>query len=139
MKIFIDTNIFIRFLTGDDEVKSLDCRLLFELITSGKVYSYTSNIVLLEIVFVLTRQYKFPKNQVKEDVMKLMRMRNLTLVESVNTKEALKLFEITNIKLSDCFIAVQVPIGVPIVTYDSDFSKIKGLLVKTPKEIVSSS
>lgn len=136
MKIFLDTNIFIRFLTRDDEEMFDECKRLFELILLGKIIPYTSNIVLLEITFILTRQYKFPKKEVRKDLEKLINLRNLTIIELADTKEALKLFGATNIKFSDCYIATQVPKGVTLITYDSDFRKIPSISAATPDKVI---
>ncbi len=137
MKIFLDTNIFIRFLTRDNEKMFDECRKLFEFIRMGKIVPYTSNIVLLEIVFILTRQYKFPKNDVRKDLEKLINLRNLTLIETADTKDAVRLFGNTNIKFSDCYISTQIPTGVTLVTYDKDFKKISSISAKTPAEVLA--
>lgn len=103
----------------------------------GKIVPYTSNIVLLEIVFILTRQYKFPKNDVRKDLEKLINLRNLTLIETADTKDAVRLFGNTNIKFSDCYISTQIPTGVTLVTYDKDFKKISSISAKTPAEVLA--
>lgn len=72
----------------------------------------------------------------RKDLEKLINLRNLTLIESADTKEALRLFGTTNIKLSDCFIATQVPKSITLVTYDSDFSKIPSLNAVTPEKVL---
>ena len=135
-KVFLETSIFIRYFTADDKKKFKDCVHLLELIEKGaKVRPYTSNIVLLEILFVLTRVYKFSKKEVLEAVQKILNLRNLTLIEKTNTKEAMKTFQRLNIKYADCLIATQVPAGATIVSYDADFSKIKNLSVALPGEL----
>lgn len=136
MRIFLDTNIFIRFFTHDDEKMFDECKRLFTHIDQGKVIPYTSNIVLIEIVFILSRLYKFSKKEVEKGLEKVVTLRNLTLIESTDTKEALKLFESANIKLSDCYIATQVPKGVTLVTYDSDFRKISSIKSAGPKDVI---
>ena len=134
-KVFLETSIFIRYFTADDKKKFKDCVHLLELIEKGaKVRPYTSNIVLLEILFVLTRVYKFSKKEVLEAVLKILNLRNLTLIEKTNTREAIETFRRLNIKFPDCLIATQVPRSSKIVTYDEDFSKIKNLPVSLPEE-----
>ena len=137
-KVFLETSIFIRYFTADDKKKFKDCVHLLELIEKGaKVRPYTSNIVLLEILFVLTRIYKFSKREVLEAVQKILNLRNLTLIEKTNTKEAMKTFHKLNIKYADCLIATQMPPGAKLLTYDAEFSRIEGLSAATPKDIVS--
>ena len=137
-KIFIDTSIFIRFLTKDISERYDECEKVFKLIQGGETQPYISNFVLFEIIFVLTRQYKIPKEKILKDLQQVLKMRNLTLIEKTNTREALKFYGKYNIKYGDCVIATQVPKGVVIVTYDKDFSKVPSLKSITPAEIFSS-
>lgn len=135
-KIFLETSVFIRYFTADDKKKFKDCLHLLELIEKGaKIRPYTSNIVILEILFVLTRVYKFSKKEVLEATGKILDLRNLTLIEKTNTREAIKIFQRLNIKFPDCLIATQVPKNTKIVTYDGDFSKIKLIEAITPSEV----
>lgn len=135
-KLFIDSNVFLRFLTRDDEPMYIDCKKFLELIKDGKLRPYISNIIILEIIFVLTKIYKFPKSKVLEDVKLLLRLRNLTLIEGTETKKALKLFKKHNIKYQDCLIASQIPETIRLVTYDKDFDKIKEIKRATPADFV---
>ena len=135
-KIFVETSVFIRFFTSDDENKYLDCLKVFELIEYGSIKPYTSNIVILEIIFILMRHYKFEKRKVLSAVKKLLSLRNLTLIETTNTKLSMTYFAKFNIKYGDCLIASQIPKGISLLTYDNDFSKVKAINVKTVKEIV---
>lgn len=136
MKVFIETSIFIRFFTEDDPKKAKDCTALFELIESGNLQSYSSNVVIMEVLYVLSKIYKFPKKQVLKDLRTVLNLRNLTFIEKTNTMKALEVFEKFSIKFGDCLIATQIPEKLKIVTYDTDFKKIKGLDSVTPAEII---
>ena len=134
-KLFLETSIFIRYFTEDDPRKFQDCVRLLEIIEKGKLRPYTSNIVVFEILFVLTGIYQFSKKDVIEAIKKILTLRNLALIEKTNTKRAIKLFEKYSIKFPDCLIATQIPEGVKIVTYDDDFKKIDGLTSIDPANI----
>lgn len=138
-KVFVETSIFLRFLTKDDPRKFNECVSFFEFVNSGGVKPYISNVVIQEILFVLTRIYKFSKSRVLQDLDKILKLRNLTLIEVTDTKKALSLYKKHNIKYGDCLIALQIPPDVLLITYDSDFSKIKGLKVATPGDFLLSS
>lgn len=135
IKIFIDTSIFIRFLTKDIPEKYDECENLFQVIQNGEAKAYISNFVLFEIVFVLTRQYKFPKKKVFSILNQIHKIRNLTLIEKTDTSKALKLYKEYNIKYGDCIITTQIPKGVTLVTYDRDFSQIPALKPLTPAKV----
>ncbi|MBI2086017.1 PIN domain-containing protein [Candidatus Daviesbacteria bacterium] len=137
-KIFIDTSIFIRFLTKDIPEKYEECENLFKIIQNGEAKSYISNFVIFEIVFVLTRQYKFPKKRVLQILDQILKIRNIIVIEQTDVTKAVKFYNKYNIKYGDCVIATQIPKGVSIVTYDADFSKIPSLKSITPAEIFNS-
>ena len=134
-KVFIETSIFIRFFTKDDPDKAASVRTLLERIEAGSLKPYTSNIVILEIVFVLSRLYGFARADVMRAIQTILDLRNLTLIEKTNTQGALKLWRTHAIKYGDCLIASQIPHGISVVTYDSDFAKFSGLAALTPEEI----
>lgn len=135
-KVFIDTSVFIRFLTQDDSEKFEDCFKFFELVEEGKFRAYISNIVILEIQFVLIKVYDFPKAKVLSDIGTLLGLRNLTLVEKTYTPKALSLYKKHNVKYADCLITTQLPTGTKLLTYDGEFSKIENLSLATPKDLL---
>lgn len=138
MKVFLDTSILIRLFTHDLPDKVEECERIFEFIKEGRIKPYISNVVYMELIFVLTRQYKFKKSIVVKVLEDLFKLRNLTLIEKTNTKQALQLYNDENIKYGDCLIAGQIPKGVILVTYDTDFSKIPSIKSITPAEIFNS-
>ena len=136
VKVFVETSVFMRFLTADDLQKFKDCVAFFEKIEQGKIRPYTSNIIILEILFLLTKLYKFPKSKVLQDIGQILNLRNITLVEKTDTRKALKMFSQYNIKYADCLITTQIPPKTTLVTYDEDFAKLKMLKTTNPKEII---
>ena len=135
VKVFIETSVFMRFLTADDAQKFKDCVVLFEKVEQGKIRPYVSNIVILEILFLLTKLYKFPKAKVLADIGKILNLRNLTLIEKTDTRTALKMFDEYNIKYADCLIAGQIPKQTTLLTYDEDFKKLKDLKTASPTQV----
>lgn len=135
-KVFIETSVLMRFLTADDTRKFQDCLTLFEKIEQGQIRPYTSNMVILEALFLLTKLYKFPKAKVLTDLHKVLTLRNLTLIEKTDTRVALNLFAKFNIKYADCLIATQVPKTITLLTYDEDFKKLTGFKISTPAEVI---
>lgn len=138
-KIFIDTSIFIRFLTQDDQQKYADCKKIFELIQVGKLRPYISQVVILEIIFVLTRVYSFSKERVLEAVDEIFRLRNITVIEITDSKKALQLYSKNKIEYQDCLIATQQPPHTTLLTYDKEFEQIFDLKIQTPAEMLTNS
>ena len=134
--IFIDSNIFLRYFVPDNEEKYSHCVSLFTLIDKGVLRPYTSPIILLECYFVLTRQYKFSNDRVQSALMEIAAIRNITMVNAIDTQKALKLWQKTGVKFADCLIATQVRKGVTLCTYDTEFRKIPGLLITDPSKAI---
>ena len=125
MKVFLDTNIFIRFFTEDSGDSFAKVSAIFEEIEGGTMRPYTSNVVLLEVGYVLSTFYKLEKHISIEYLNKIVQMRNITVVEKTDFKQALKIYAETNVKLADILIALQVPKGVKLATLDKEFNKLK--------------
>lgn len=137
MKIFLDSNILLRFYTQDNPSSYKVCNDILSLCRDGQLIPYSSNVVIQEIIYVLVRLYKFPKPKVHAAIVDMLKIRNLTLIEKTNTKLAIAYFKRFSIKFADCLIATQLPKGVMLCTYDTDFTKIKKLSVADPKEILA--
>lgn len=135
-KIFLDTNVWLRFLIGDQEAQYEVCKKLIALNEEGKFKIYTSTIVLLEIIYTLLSFYRVQKKTIISDVKAILASRNLTLIEKTDFQKALALYQKHNIKLADCLIASQLPKNVVLCTYDWDFKKIKNIVSLTPKEVI---
>lgn len=136
-KIFIDTNVWLRFLTVDDKEKFIYCDKLISLIEEGKIRSYTSNVVLLEVAYTLKTFYRIDQKQIISDIRAIIAGRNMTLIEKTDFGEALILFQKYRLGLADCLIATQLPKGTIFCTYDQDFRKLKKIISLTPEEILS--
>ena len=135
-RIFLDTNILVRFLIKDDEKKWRDCVELFEKIKKGKIIPYCSQVVFLEVFFVLTSVYGNNKKMVAKDLKEFLKLRNLVMVKDYDMGKALTLVIKNNIKFADCLISTQLGKGVVLCSYDREFEKIKEIKLFLPEEIV---
>ncbi len=137
IKVFLDTNIFLRFMVPENETSFQECERVASLAESGQLTPYTSSVVIQEIIYTLNRTYKFPRQEILSKLTLLFKLRNLTLLEKTNTPLAFTLFQKYNIKFGDCLIATQVPPKITICTYDPDFAKIPNLRSSTPSQLIS--
>lgn len=62
--IGIDTNILVRYLTEDDPIQSPMASNLLEGYSGQEKSIFINNIVLCELIWVLTRAYKYEKEQI---------------------------------------------------------------------------
>ena len=136
--IFLDANIFIRFLTKDDRKKAEDVRKLFELIEGGKIKAQTHIIVLAEIVWTLHSFFKIKKETIAEYIALLLDLKNLTMNDEKIIGRAIEIFKNRNIDFIDAFcasLAEEHQIKY-ICSYDRDFDKIKDIKRIEPRDLI---
>ena len=51
---FLDTNVFLRYLTGDDEIKAQASYELFQRVSLGEEELFTCEAIVAEVVYVLS-------------------------------------------------------------------------------------
>ena len=94
---FIDTNIFLRFLTNDDPKKARCCEELFKKIIKDEEQLFTSELVIAEIIWVLESYYGLSKENVKEKIEKILNTKNLLCPNKDILYESLALYLLKNI------------------------------------------
>jgi predicted nucleic acid-binding protein len=134
MKIFLDTNIWVRYLI-DDSKQTEDCDMLIRYIERGFLQPYTSNIVFLECVYVLEKLYGVSSSSLKEILDAMLETRSLTIYEKTDTQQALLWHKNLSVKYADCLIATQIPQDVTLVSYDRDFDQFPTLHRQEPPDI----
>lgn len=117
---FVDTNVFLRFLTNDDPVKAKRAEALFREAVRGKVKLATSSLVIAEIVWTLESFYKLEKPDIATKVEKILNTPNLECPGSSLLFMALDLYAHANIDFIDSYNAFHMKERglTHIVTYD---------------------
>ncbi len=133
-KVFVDTNVFLRYLTKDDPLKYEKCTELFKRAVQGEIILTTSGMVIAELVWTLLTYYKVPKSEVAEKVSIIVNTEVLRIPEKEIIVDALVLYGRKNIDYIDAYNAIFMrQQGVSrIYTYDSDFETIEGLQKEEP-------
>jgi Predicted nucleic-acid-binding protein, contains PIN domain len=128
-KRFIDTNIFLRYLTRDDPSKYDNCREIFKKAIEGKIALVTSGMVIAELVWTLLSYYKIAKADIVEKVTIIVSTENLFIPDKNIIADALVLYSRKNIDYIDAYNAVFMKYhGLDeIYSYDRDFDAIEGI------------
>lgn len=103
---FVDSNIFLRFLTLDDAGHHAKAVRLFETAARGERRLVTGPPVLFELAWTLRAAYKAPRAQVLEILRAVFATPGLTLTDSPLVAEALSLASETESEFADAYIAV---------------------------------
>lgn len=125
MMHFVDTNIFLRFLTKDDPEKAENCRRLLQTASEGKIKLYTSDLVFAELIWVLQspRTYNLNPVEISDLVTPLATIKGLLFPAKKHFPEMIDLFVSTGINFIDIYNTVMMRSqGLDSVySYDSDF------------------
>ena len=133
---FLDTNIFLRYLTRDDEAKAKRALALLQRIERGEERVETSLLIISEVVFTLQRYYQVPKARVRELLSPVIALRGLHLPEKTRCLAALDLYVEQNISFVDAYNAVLLKTRgtAEIYSWDTDFDNLDWLTRVEPEE-----
>lgn len=102
---FVDTNIFLRFLTVDDKGLHQKAVRLFEAARREECQLVTGPPVLFELAWTLRAAYKTPKARVLEILSAVFASPGMTLTDAPLVAAALTLASGTDAEFSDAYIA----------------------------------
>ncbi|MDW7729293.1 MAG: PIN domain-containing protein [Bacillota bacterium] len=102
---FIDTNVFLRFLTKDDPKKAASCRKLIQRAAEGELKLYTTDLVIAELIWVLQspKTYNLKPSEIFEIIMPLLMIKNLYFPCKKVFPDIMELFITENIDFIDAY------------------------------------
>ena len=130
---FVDTNIFIRYLTRDDESKAQACYKLFQQVREGDEELFTTETVIAEIAYVLSSPrsgYRLGHEEIRDRLLPVITLRNLRIPTKGVILRALDVYATSpSLDFEDASaVAHSERQGVTeIVSYDKDFDLIPGI------------
>ena len=124
---FIDTNVFLRFLTADLPEPAERCAALVQRLRDGEEVASISLLAAAEIIWTLERFYKLSKAEVTAKVSPLLKLRGLRVAGKEIFLGALALYVEKNISFTDAYMAIQMErVGSEeIYSYDQDFDRLE--------------
>ena len=126
---FVDTNIFIRFLTDDVPEKVDACEEIFKKAVENQETLFTTDLVIAEIVWALESFYELSKNEIQDKVEKILNTPNLICPHKDLILSALILYSEKNIDYIDAYNALILKEhGIEeIYSYDKHYDRIDWL------------
>jgi len=125
---FVDTNIFIRYLTQDDPDKAQACYELFLRAEQNEVALTTSESVVAELVYVLSskRLYALPREEIRALLYPLLSIRGLKLARRETYLRALDIYAAYPVDFEDALAVAQMEQQglTEIYSYDHDFDRL---------------
>lgn len=132
---FVDTNLFLRYLTNDvpsqaDAVQSLLLRA-----AKGKIHLVTSGMVIAEIVWTLESCYRLGKREIQTMVLGILNTDGLEVMDSDLLLQAIVPYADKNVDFIDAFNAAWMVKNDVDTIYTFDhrhFSRFAGITAETP-------
>jgi predicted nucleic acid-binding protein len=127
---FLDTNIILRYLTKDDEVKARACYELFQRFQSGDETVQTCEAVVAEVAYVLASPrgpYRLSHEEIRARLLPILMLRGLKLPHKRVYLRALDIWaEHSFLDFEDALsVAHMKEQGTrEILSYDTDFDRI---------------
>ena len=103
-KSFVDTNLFIRYLTNDDPEKANRFEKLLEQAASGILTLVTTEMVIAEIVWGLESFYELTPPKIAPLIRGILATPGLEIINGPLIGRALELYEGQNIDFVDGYI-----------------------------------
>lgn len=133
---FVDTDVIIRLLTGDDPKKQEAASALFAAIEAGKLSVAAPDTVIADAVYVLSspRLYHLPRPEIQALLAALLRLPSFKIENRRALVEALEIYATTNLDFGDAMIvaAMRQADADTVYSYDADFDRIAGVTRRAP-------
>ena len=137
-KIWVDTNIIIRFITSDHPEMTKESADLMKKAENGDVILKVAAMVVAECCWVLnSNHYGFAKKEIGEVLAAFLTAKGIEAEEELVVLKALEHFSVQNVDFIDAYLAEHVKASNPdyIVTFNAtDFDKLN-VLHNRPSEI----
>ncbi|OGX37953.1 MAG: hypothetical protein A3C53_07770 [Omnitrophica WOR_2 bacterium RIFCSPHIGHO2_02_FULL_68_15] len=131
---FLDTSVLIRYLSGDDAQKADRSERLLRDASHGRTPLCVTHLVIAELVWVLSKEYRMPRTAIAEHLQRLLTTPHVACAEAEHLATALELFASTPLSFVDAYHAVLLPArGITtFYSYDTDFDQLPGLTRREP-------
>ncbi len=104
--IGLDTNVVLRLMVQDDPTQLRRARRAVAGRCSEEEPGLINRIVLVEVIWVLSRGYKYSREEIVSAVEKLLQVKELAVQNPGEVWEALHLYRDSKVGFADLYIAV---------------------------------
>jgi predicted nucleic acid-binding protein len=134
---FVDTDVIIRFLTGDDPVKQTAARRLFGRAVNEDLLLTVPHTVIADATYVLRSRnlYHLPKPVIAEMLSDLLSQKGFNIEDRESVLDALDLYgEYSKLDFTDALIIAMMWRNNDslLYSYDSDYDTFPGISRREP-------
>lgn len=137
-RVFIDTNLFLRYLTNDQPKMADEVEKLLRRAAAGRIRLVTHVLVIAEIVWTLSSFYKLAHEDIRDKVIAIINTDGIEVENAGLILQAAIAFAEKNVDFIDAYTAAWCAANaVPAVcTFDhSHFKRLAGVVAKSPNEV----
>ena len=133
-RLLLDTNVIVRFLTGDHPAHSPRSRNLFARAAAGDVTVVVTELALAETVWVLQSFYKLDRSAIAAALRHLIESAGIEVQNKARLLSALRNFAQTDVNFMDAYhAAIAAAESIGIASFDRGFDKFAGVKRVEPK------
>lgn len=133
---FIDTDVIIRLLTGDDLDKKAAATALFEQVEQGMLAVTAPDTVIADAVYVLSspRLYHLARSEVRELLTALVHLPHFQVQNRHAVLRALELYGSSKLDFGDVLIIASMELqhSQILYSYDADFDRFDSITRQEP-------
>lgn len=132
---FVDTNLFLRYLTNDIPEQADAVERLLRQAMQGEITLVTSNLVVAEIVWTLETAYQLPREEVQDMILAIINTVGLHIEDSDLLLQAILWYVEKKVDFIDAYNAAWILHQGMDTTYTFDrkhFSRFEAITVKVP-------
>lgn len=140
-RVFIDTNLFLRYLTNDVPEQADVVEELLRKAAAGELILITNNLLVAELVWTLDSFYKLEREDIQDKVAAIMNTPGLEVMDSELLIQALRGYVEKNVDFIDAYnVAWMLLHGVKdVYTFDrKHFNRFEQIVVHVPQPSPSS-
>jgi predicted nucleic acid-binding protein len=121
-----DTNILLRFLSGEPPAQAAAARKLFERAADGQVVLEIPPLIVAEAFYTLVSFYQVERKLAAEKLAMLLRQHGVKRREEGVILAALERLQTANVVFSDAYLAAAAEQEkLPVASFDRDFDKLR--------------
>lgn len=126
IKVYLDTNVILRFLLGDIENQQKKAKDLMRRVELGKIQGWVSILVINELIWILENYYSIKRIDYLNLLIEFLQTKHLRILETskINLLHVLEKLQTSTIDFTDCYLAVMSETKAQIASFDKDFARL---------------
>jgi len=130
-KFVLDTNWVLRYLLNDNEEMANEVELFLRKVQSGKETAYLTIEVIEELIYVLTKFYKYLNQDVSDKLLSFIRLSGVKVVEREIIENSLEIWGRQNADWVDVVLITREYVDSwKVLSFDKDIIRLRKLVIK---------